>query len=257
MKNGKKKKSIRYYDSFATEFEAPVHAGEDFYLKYNYQNNGFFYKALAFVMRYVIAPLPAFFCSRILMRERVVGKKKLKLKGGFIMYGNHTEPVMDAVTPHTLVFPRRAKTVVSPDNFALPVLGGIIGFLGALPTPCDIKTAREFNGAIGAALKQGQAVVVFPEAHVWQGYTGIRPMDKSAFSFPDKFSVPAFTATRVYKKSRIFKFKRIIYIDGPYYADKSLPLPKAQLKLEKEVAAVMRLRAELSDFKMFDYVERK
>ena len=257
MGKEKKEKEIRYYDSFLCEFESPVKAPEDFYSKFNYQNKRFFYTLTCFLLRFAIAPIPAFVYSRLIMRERVVGKSKLKIKGGFVLYGNHTEPVLDAVTPHTLVFPRRAKTVVSPDNFALPFLGKIIGYLGAVPVPCDLKTSRGFRAALGDALLRGEAVVVFPEAHVWQGYTGLRPMDSSAFGFPDKFSVPAFSATRVYKKSKLFGFKRVVYIDGPFYPDKTIPLAEAQKKLEGELTGAMQARTALSDFVMFEYVERK
>ena len=254
MKKEKYPKGVRYYDSFDNDFESAVKAPEDFKENYLYLKKKPVFRFASFVLHNLIGPPVAFFYSRVLLRERVIGKKKLKIKGGMILYANHTEPVGDALCPHTYVFPRMAYTVVSPDNFALPGLGKIIGYLGAVPTPCDVKMARAFSECLKTRLDCGSAVVVFPEAHVWQYYTGIRPMDKGAFVFPDKFSVPAFAVTRVYKRSRFFGFRRLIYVDGPFYADKSLSRAMSCEKLMDEVRSAMLKRAAESDIEIIKYL---
>ena len=256
MKKNRFPKKIRYYSGFNEDFEATVRAREDFFDGYEYVSKKPLFRFISFFAHNVIAPPIAFFYSRVIMRERIIGKKKLKHRGGMILYFNHTEPVGDALCPHTYVFPKMAYTVVSPDNFALPVLGKIIGYLGAVPTPADVKSARGFSECLRYRLNQKSAIVVFPEAHVWQGYIGIRPMDKSAFSFPDKYSVPAFSLTRVYKKSRFFGFKRQIYVDGPFYPDTSLPRLEATEKMMADVIEAMCKRAQLSDVEIIKYIRK-
>lgn len=256
MKKDKYPRAVRYYESFTDDFEASNKAPIDFHKSYVYIKRSFGHRFLSFICHNVIAPPIAFFYSRVILRERIIGKRKLRIRGGKILYLNHTEPVGDAFCPHTYVFPQMTYTVVSPDNFALPVLGKIIGYLGAIPTPTDIKSSRAFSECLRTRLESGAAIAVFPEAHVWHYYTGIRPMDKGAFALPDKFSVPAFSVTRVYKKSRLFGYRRLIYVDGPFYADKSLSRADALEALKREITDAMCLRAEQSNVEIIKYVRK-
>ena len=86
MKKEKYPKKIRYYDSFECDFESSAKAPEDFYDGYVYINKSKWHRFVSFVMHNIIAPPIAFFYSRVLLRERVIGKKKLRIKGGMILY---------------------------------------------------------------------------------------------------------------------------------------------------------------------------
>ena len=42
---------------------------------------------------------------------------------------------------------------------------------------------KEFRKAIAYRVGQNQSVAIFPEAHVWPYYTGIRPFSDASFQF--------------------------------------------------------------------------
>lgn len=168
---------------------------------------------------YGLALFLSFFYCRLFLHVRYVGAGKLrKQKGGFLLYGNHTQPVGDVFIPAHACFPKRIYTVVSTANYGLPVIGRILPYLGALPVTEDLSGVRKLNEAVAARLGQGHPVVIYPEAHVWEYYTGIRPFSPASFGFPVRNHVPSYTMTVTYQKSRFFRRpKSVVYIDGPFY----------------------------------------
>ncbi len=259
MKKDKKErypKRVVEFSDYTDDFEAKAD-GTELGRKYKYLNRGIFHRLICFLSHNVIAPPIAFFYSRVILRDKLIGKKSLKGYKALIMYCNHTEPVGDALAPHTFVFPKAAYTVVHPDNLALPVLGKLIPYLGAIPTPTDLNTSRSFSKCLETRFRSGAAVVIFPEAHVWRKYTGIRPMDDGAFSFPGKYGIPAFAVTRVYKRARLLGTRCNIYIDGPFFEDTSLSRAEARAKLKEEITEKMKERAALSDVEIIRYVRKE
>ncbi len=255
-KKDKYPRAVVEFSEHTDDFEASVD-GTELGRRYKYLDRGFFHKLTSFFAHNIIAPPIAYFYSRIILRDKLIGKRNFKGHKSLIMYCNHTEPVGDALAPHTFVFPKPAYTVVHPDNLALPVLGRLIPYLGAIPTPVDLATSKSFSRCLEYRLKRGSALVIFPEAHVWKKYTGIRPMDDGAFSFPGKYSAPAFAVTRVYRRARLFGARCHIYIDGPYYEDKTLSRSEARAKLKAEITEKMKERAALSDIEIIRYIKKE
>ena len=253
MGKGKYPKYTVYYDSFDHDFERVENPRAQI-RSFNYKKRGICFRLARFFLHDLIAAPIAYLYSRVILGDRVIGKSKLNGIKSFVLYSNHTEPVGDALAPHTFVFPKRALTVVSPKNLEIPVIGRLIPYLGAVPTPSDIRSSREFSQCIKREIDRGCALIVFPEAHVWKKYTGIRPMSISAFDIARRYSVPAFSATRVYRRSRLFGYRCRIYIDGPFYADTSLPLRESCEDMMRRVDDTMRSRAELSDVEIIRYL---
>lgn len=147
--------------------------------------------------------------------------------GGFI-YCNHTQPLGDVFIPALPVLPGRIYTVVSPANLAIPVIGKILPYLGALPIPDSLQGMKALHAAMEYRLQQKRFIAVFPEAHVWEYYTGIRPFPDTSFKYPVKFQKPVYAMTVTYQKRRFCKRpKATVFLDGPFYPDASLS-PKAQ-----------------------------
>ena len=197
--------------------------------------------------------------DKIILGRRVHDRDAIKRYhkedgGGYFIYANHTQPVGDATLPMLLSFPKRAYVIVSPANLGIPVLGPLLPYLGALPTPSNMQGLKELDEAVEQRLSEGSAIMVYPEAHLWPWHTGIRPLPISAFSFPVATGRPVFTATTTYHESRFRKHPcATVYVDGPFYPDESLPKAKRKRKLRDEVQAAMERRAALSTCEYVHY----
>lgn len=197
---------------------------------------------------------------RLHLHLRIRGREALRqtdLGRGAFIYGNHTQPVGDVFIPALAAFPRRIYTVVSPSNLGIPVIGKILPYLGALPIPSGIAGMRHFTNAVEQRSAEGNCVVVYPEAHVWEYCTEIRPMAESAFSFPIKDGLPSFAMTTTYQRRRHGKRpKAVVYIDGPFYPDDTLPPRRRAGELCARVRAAMEERAKLSDVQYIKYEKK-
>lgn len=178
-----------------------------------------FFSKLKSVLVYSLAVAFGTVYCRIVLHMRIKGAKALrKCKTGFFLYGNHTQPVGDVFIPALCCFPKRIYTVVSPANFDIPVIGKILFPLGALPIPNSLKDMREFGSALEQRVNENHPVIIYPEAHVWPYYTGIRQFSAVSFKYPEKYGVPTFCMTTTYQKRKLSKKpKMTVYINGPFW----------------------------------------
>ena len=210
-----------------------------------------------FWYRLVATPL-AFLHTKLVHHHTVVGREKLRaLRGtGCFLYGNHTQQIGDAFLPHMLDIRRTFDTVVHANNVSMKGLGRVTPYLGALPLPDDLAAHRNFRAAIDTRIGQGHGVVIYPEAHIWPYYTGIRPFPDTSFEYPVRLGVPAFCFTNTYQKRRFSKKPRIVtYVDGPFYADAGLPRRLAQRQLRDRIHETMTRRADLSEVTRIRYLK--
>lgn len=210
-----------------------------------------------FWYRMIATPL-AFLHTKFVHHHTVVGREKFREAGdsGYFLFGNHTQQIGDAFIPHMLNFGKDHYTVVHANNVSMPGLGRVTPHLGALPLPDDLTAHRHFREAIDTRVGQGHAVVIYPEAHIWPYYTGIRPFPDTAFDYPVRLGVPAFSFTNTYQKRRFSKKPRIVtYVDGPFYADPALPRRLAQKQLRDRIHETMTRRAENSTVTRIRYIK--
>lgn len=246
---------IRYYNSFTDDFEQS--ANQNFKLPQNYKwvKTNLTSKILAEIIYGLAVIFGGLYCKFVL-HIKIIGRKNLKgIKGGFLIYGNHTQPVGDVFIPALCVLPKRIYTVVSTANYGIPFIGKILQYLGALPIVDTLSGIKELNRAIEYRLNNGNPIVVYPEAHVWEYYTGIRPFADTSFKFAVKYNVPAFAMTVTYKKSKIFKKPTTeVFIDGPFYAQGDTTKSKV-CNLHNIVFETMKSRAENSNYEYIKYVK--
>ena len=253
------KKTVHYYtdelnDDFAPGNIKTKETPPDF--KYVHTNP--IWKILEFIVyRIFVIPIAWVFC-KVRYGVRIRNKKVLKsAKGkGIFVYGNHVMMVGDAFHPNLVVQPRKAYVVVHPDTTSIPFIKNLVMMLGALPLP-NCKTGyRNFTAAIKTRIEQGRAVVIYPEAHLWPMYTGIRNFKSDSFLYPLMYGAPVFCTTTVLKKRRVRKQpKVIIYVDGPFLPDPALSTAENKQKLRDEVHAVMCERAKESDYDRVKYIK--
>ena len=254
-----KRKIIYYSDELKDEFSVAEITPKRVDGSYIYCYNSIFKRITHFFWyRIVFTPI-AFFYTKIKFLHRTDGREKLSpfKKTGYFMYGNHTQDSGDAYMPNMMNFPKTNYFIVHPNNISMPFLGRITPSLGALPLPDDMAAYKNFTAAIERRIKEGCAVVIYPEAHIWPYYTGIRPFTDDSFYYPVKLNTPVFCFTNTYRTRRFSKKPRIVtHIDGPFYPDETLPLRARKKELRDRVYECMCRRAEGSDHVQIQYVKK-
>ena len=251
-----KNNTVRYYSSYTDDFEQSSNQNFELAEDYEWVRTDFishFMSGLIYGLAIIFGGL---YC-RLFLHQRIKGRNNLKgVKGGFFIYGNHTQPVGDVFIPALCVLPKRIYTVVSPANYGIPVIGKLLPFLGAIPTAKSLHEAKEFNKAVNYRIEKGHPVVIYPEAHVWEYYTKIRPFSDTSFKFPVKFDKPAFAMTVTYRKSKVFKRPIMeVFIDGPFYPNGNTPKERTA-NLHNQVYNVMNERSKNSNFRFIEYKQK-
>lgn len=212
----------------------------------------FWYRIVATPIAYVYAKLT--FHHKVLGRENLIAHKDT----GYFLYGNHTQDIGDAVIPNLLHISKESYVIVHPNNVSIPVIGRIVPSLGGIPLPDDMDAYRNFLRVIDKRIEQGAKVVIYPEAHIWPFYTGIRPFPDTSFHYPVRCGVPAFCFTNTYQKRRFSKKPRIVtYIDGPFYPAEDVPQRQRKRELRDRIYACMCERARLSDVEWIKYIKKE
>lgn len=249
-------KEVRYYSSPNDDFVQSANQNFELPKDYKWVRTDIVSKLLSGIIYGLAVIFGGAYC-RLFLHMKVMGRKNLKgIKGGFFIYSNHTQPVGDVFIPALCVLPKRIYTVVSTANYGIRIIGKLLSFLGALPIVDSLHGIKELTKAMEQRLKKGHPIVIFPEAHVWEYYTGIRPFAETSFKFPVKFDKPAFAITVTYKKSRFFKKPIMeVFLDGPFYPQGTTVKDKTR-DLHRKVFSAMLKRSKNSNCSYIEYKKR-
>lgn len=241
----KAKKTVYYTDKCKDDFAGTHINAEKIDGSYKYVHENKCWRACSFVLyRLIVFPLVRFY-ERVILGMKFVGDESLrKLDLPCFLYGNHTG-FYDAFTPNVLSLPKRKNMIVtSADAVSIRGLSGVVKMLGALPVPSTCRGAVNFKQALAHYSKDCN-ITVYPEAHIWPYYVGVREFDDTSFSYPVSLSRPAvafFTAysephgiTSLWRKADI-----TVYVSEPFYPDESLTPREARRKLRDEVYSFMK-----------------
>lgn len=253
------KDKIYYYDDLLND---------DFLLKnkktlkidgnYKYERKNIFRKILEFIVYRIIMVPVAFFYVKIKYGQKTVGEKVLKKSGGgYFIYGNHVLIDGDPFIPNLLSLPKKTYVVVHPDNLSKKGLKTFLELNGAFPLPSTYEASKNFLRAAKNRINKKSVIAIYPEAHVWHYYTGVRPFKSAAFRYPVKFNCPCFCFTNVLLKRKLSKTPKIVtYVDGPFFFDKNLSEKEGCEKLRDTVLKTMQEHAKLSDYDYVKYLKR-
>jgi len=113
---------------------------------------------------------------------------------------------------------------------------------------------RRLKEAIDLRISQKNCVIIYPEAHVWPWYTGIRPYPDTSFAYPTGTNTPCFCMSVTYQKRKYGKRPRTtIYLDGPFYPDCSLCKKEQKKKLHDQIYQCMKKRSQNSTIQYIKY----
>lgn len=230
-------KKFVYHDELSDDFAGTHIDTKKIPSDYCYLHKSVSFRFWSFLLYYCIALPILLLIGKIHFGIRVRGRKNIRcLKTGYFVYGNHTQAADSWIGHVFLCRPRRTYIIANPDAVSIPFVRHLTVALGALPLPSELKGYENFLHCLDTLMKEKKAVVIYPEAHIWPYYTGIREYPATSFIYPARFHVPAVPVVTTYRLPKgPFKDYRkprlTIHIGKPLYPDMNLT--------DKENARVM------------------
>ena len=254
------KKIIYYDDELNDDFANNNIKRKPLGNNFKYVHTGFLWRAFEFVLYYVIASPLVYLIQKIYTKQRFANRKAFKKveKEGYFIYSNHTHIMNDAYVGAMSVWPKKCFVIANPDATSIVGIRAIVQALGVIPLGSSITETKEMLDCIGTRINEGNAIMIYPEAHIWPYYTKIRPFPNTSFYYPAKFNKPIFVLTNCYQKCKIGKRPKVItYVDGPFYPDTKLH-PRAAAEKLRSVAydTMVRRSEEYSTFEYIKYVKK-
>lgn len=256
-----KEKVIYYSDELNDDFAKTDIKRKPLGAKYKYVHKNILWRAICFIVYYVVAIPLVFLINKIVHHQRIKNKKVLKQakKSGYFVYGNHTSYLNDCFSVPVMALPKRAYIVCNPDALSIKGIKNIVQMLGAIPLANTLKEHKEMVRCIEQRIKEKQVISIYPEAHIWPYYTKIRPFTSISFKYPVKCNAPVFAITHCFQKRKFSKKPKVIsFIDGPFYPNTKLSVNEASEELRNKVYLVMCERAEKnSTYEYIRYIKKE
>ena len=215
------------------------------------------------VLYYPIALPLVWLLHRGIQGIRFVNRSARKaVSGPVFLYGNHTA-VFDAYTPALLSCGRRASILAGADAFSIRGLRTIVQMLGGIAVPNRLDGMKPFYEAVEDAYRRGEDIAIFPEAHIWPYYNGVRPFPDTSFAYPVRLNAPVIAYFIAYEPPQGIdkllgrRTTKRIYLSEPFYPDPALPERAAKRKLRDEVFAFMERTAKAHSTEVvIEYIQR-
>lgn len=242
----KERKTVFYSDEKNDDFadlgikRKPL--GEDF----EYLHTGLLWNTCSFVAYRLIAQPIVYAFVKVAHHQRFKNRKVLReaKKTGAFIYANHTNMLLDAFVPNIVKLRRRGYILVGPETTSIPGLRNVVEMLGAIPLGQNLAENKDMINCINERVGHKGFVTIYPEAHIWPYYTGIRNFGSASFTYPCYSNKPVFAMTNCYQKRRILKHPKVVtYIDGPFYPDETLPMRERKEELRRKCHDAMEKRA--------------
>lgn len=257
MKIKKENREIIYYDDeLNNEFSKAQIKPRVIDEKYKYDKNPI-WDFCSFLFQNILSMPIKILHSKIKFKHKFVGKEKLKQskKTGYFIYANHTQAFEDTFIPSLANYPKRNFLIVNPENISLKGTGWIVEMLGAIPVPSTVEATKNFLKEIEKRISQNHSITIYPEAHIWPFYTGIRNFKSVSFKYPVKLNKPAYSITNTYQTygKNNNKLKIVSYVDGPFYPNENMNTKQATEKLRNDIYETMKIRSQNNNIEYIKY----
>lgn len=225
MRYDKKNRTVYYSDEFNDDFAEIGLERPKLKEDYVFERKGWFKRLLGTIFYYVIALPILWIIGKFAVGVKVKNKKNLKQlkKRGYIIYGNHTHWV-DAWTAQVYVArPKRTNILGYTDALSIPVARGIVKTIGLLPVENNHESLEKLTNAITHYVNKKECISIFPEAHAWPYFGGIRQFKVGSFYYPTVSKCPIAAMCTIWRKVWYSKHpKMTIYVSEPKFYDESL-----------------------------------
>jgi len=256
-----KEKIIYYEDELNDEFSSAKIIPRKIDENYKYIHKNPLWDFCSIMIQNVFSMPIKILYSKIKFRIKYIGKEKLKecKKEGYFIYVNHTQAFADTFIPSLANYPKRNFLIVNPENISMKGLKTLVEMLGAIPVPGTKEAMKNFLEAIKYRINKKSSITIYPEAHIWPYYTKIRPFKSVSFSYPVNLEKPVFCITNTYQSygKKKDKIKIVTYIDGPFYANKELPIREQKQELRDIVYNKMVERSKNSNVEYIKYIKKR
>ena len=252
-------KVIYYSDELNDEFSEKKIETKKIDKNYKYVHKNPLWNLCSYLIQNVFSVPIKNLYSSIKFKIKYIGKEKLKpyKNQGYFIYGNHTQAFADTFITSRAVYPKRNFLIVNPANVSMKGLGTLVEMLGAIPIPTELNGMKKFMDTIKLRIEQGYSVTIYPEAHIWPYYTGIRNFKSVSFKYPVELDAPSFCMTNTYQKYGKNKVQIVTYIDGPFFVNKDLENKKEmQEDLRNRIYETMVERSKNSNIEVIKYVKK-
>lgn len=215
--------------------------------KYQYMRKGLLFRIFEFPFYYGIMIPVVYMLQKLICHQRFANRKVLKQAGkeGCFLVSNHTQVQSDSYIGPLACWPKKCFIISNPDVLSIRGLRLGMQAYGVIPVGSNLDEKKEFLHCVETRIKEGKAVIVYPEAHVWPYYTKIREFDYQSFWYLSRLKKPMFVLTNCYQKRRFFKKPQIVtYADGPFYPRTDLSEIEAAKELRDIAYETMCKRTE-------------
>lgn len=237
----KSERVIYYSDPLEDDFSPLPIRTREVAQGFPFLRRSFLWNLAAALLYYCIAVPIVFLISKVYLGLRFENRQVLQQLSntGYFLYGNHTR-MLDAFLPAMTAFPKKAYVVANPDAVSLPFLKNLVLMLGVIPIPTRLSGMRDFLSTIQQRGQAGDCVAIFPEAHIWPFYTGIRPFPDTAFRYPVQQDLPVVAMVTTYRRRRgllrwVKKPAMTVTISQPMYPRTDLSPSRAREELRDRV----------------------
>lgn len=253
------KKVIYYEDELNDEFSGAKITPRVIDEKYKYKHN-FLWDFCSLIFQNILSIPIKIGYAKFKFKIKYIGKEKIKKykKEGYFVYVNHTQQFADTFIPSIPIYPKRNFFIVNPENISVKPFGTIIEMLGALPVPGNKEAMKNFLDIIREKIEKKCSITIYPEAHIWPYYTGIRPFKSVSFKYPVELKKPTFCMTNTYQRygKKNNRLRIVTYIDGPFFANTQLNIKEQKEELRNKVYECMVDRSKNSNFAYMKYIKK-
>ena len=219
------KRVIYYKDEKNDDFSGLNITPKPLGKNYKYMHTGKLFKTFEFLFYYGIMIPVVYMLEKVYCHQKFANRKVMKkaCKDGCFIVSNHTQVQSDSYIGPLATYPKKCFIISNPDVLSLRGMRLGMQAYGVIPLGSNLDEKKKFLQCVDTRMKQGNAVIVYPEAHVWPYYTKIRDFDYQCFWYLANAKKPMFVLTNCYKKRKFFKKPQIVtYADGPFYPNPDL-----------------------------------
>lgn len=256
------KKVIYYRDPLHDDFAGTKITQVPIDHTYPFVRHGFFYHLGVFFLTYLIAIPILFLVLKVRYGLRVKNRKVLrKVRGKAVfLYGNHTQAADSFIPQAGIALWRKVYILSNPDATSIKGIKTIVAMLGAIPLPntrTNYRASVNFMKALDYYVGKRKMIAVYPEAHIWPYYTGIRPFLANSFIYPVNYGAPTIGMVTTYRRRRFFEKPGLtVTLSEPFYPDRSLSKKTARDELRGKVYDFMVAHAAKKDnVAYYEYVQ--
>ena len=208
-------KTFYYQDELNDDFAGTNIKQKAISADYKFIRESRTFRFSSFFLTYFIAMPILLIRLRLVYGFRIKNRKVLRnVKGEAVfLYGNHTLFADSYIPQAGVTRTRKTLIMANPDATSIKGLKTIVAMLGAIPVPdanANYEATKNFMKALNYHVAQKRVIAIYPEAHIWPYYTGIRPFTSKSFIYPVNYNAPTIAMVTTFKKRRFVKKPRVM-----------------------------------------------